>query len=144
MQTYIRFIIISIRKTLAIGLTEKMGGICADLHVTPVHGHISALLIWPLPLSYFARPCWGNILCNRQIRKTETKLGLELPILYCWNRALTNDDSSNNISVVRLSHIPSLKLAGTGELRMNTRDIFIAKKAVYPLEAFNIPKRDYM
>lgn len=43
-------------------------------------------------------------------------------------RALTNDDFPNNISVVRLSHIPLLKFSGTRELRMNTQDIFNAKK----------------
>lgn len=36
--------------------------------------------------------------------------------------------SPNNISVVRLSHIPLLKFSGTRELRMNTQDIFNAKK----------------
>lgn len=54
-------------------------------------------------------------------------MGLELPILYHWNRALTNDDFPNNISVVRLSHILLLKFSGTGELRMDTQHTFNAK-----------------
>lgn len=54
-------------------------------------------------------------------------MGIQLPIL-CWNRTLTNDDFSNNISVVRLSHILLLKFYGTGERRMNSQDIFNAKK----------------
>lgn len=56
-------------------------------------------------------------------------MGIQLPILF-WNRTLTNDDFSNNISAVRIPHILLLKLYGTGDLRMNSQDVFNAKKQV--------------
>lgn len=105
-----------------------MGKICTDLYLHQVMATLQRCYL-AFAAAIF---CWtflGKQPMYPQIQKTEMELGLELPILYYWDRALTNDDSPNNTSVVRLSHTPLWELAGTGELRMNTQDIYLLLKS---------------